>query len=78
MVTTMGDALHTAGPSPLAVNPAQAAQLIGVTRSTIYLLIASGELPSFTVGRARRIRISDIDEWITRRIAAEASSGRIA
>lgn len=73
----MGDALQTAAPSPLAVNPAQAARLIGVTRSTIYLLIASGELPSFTVGRARRIRISDIDAWITLRIASETSVGRI-
>lgn len=38
----------------------QAAQLLGISKSTTDRLISSGELPSYTIGRARRILLSDI------------------
>lgn len=43
----------------------QAAQVLGVGRTSTYQLIASGELPSVVVGRrSRRVRQSDLDTYI--------------
>ena len=38
----------------------EAAELLGVSKTTVDRLIAGGQLPSYTVGRARRILLSDI------------------
>jgi len=43
-----------------AVSPAEAADLLGVTRATIYNLIDRGELRRFKVGRCTRIPTGDI------------------
>ena len=63
---------------PIAVTPEQAAQMLCLHRTTIYQLMASGELPSFRAGRARRIRVTDIEAWAGAAVAREASSGRLA
>ena len=57
-------------PSPLAVTPEQAAEMLSLHRSMIYKLMASGELPSLKVGRARRIRLSDIEDWLEAAVSA--------
>ena len=43
-------------------SPAQLADLLGVTRETIYNGIKSGAIPSFKFGRLRRISSSQIDQ----------------
>ncbi|AYV28461.1 helix-turn-helix domain-containing protein [Streptomyces goshikiensis] len=40
-----------------------AAELLSLGRSTVYELMAAGELPFVKVGRARRIRRSDVDAF---------------
>ncbi|MFK0045273.1 helix-turn-helix domain-containing protein [Streptomyces sp. NPDC090741] len=40
-----------------------AAELLSLGRSTLYELMAAGELPFVKVGRARRIRRTDIDTF---------------
>lgn len=57
--------------SQRAVSPPEAAQILGVTPPTIYHLMAKGELPSFKIGRLRRIRVQDIDAWMTEQIEKE-------
>jgi excisionase family DNA binding protein len=52
---------------PLAVAPAEAARLIGCGRTTLYLLLSNGDLPSFTLGRRRLIRVSAIEAWLSAR-----------
>ena len=49
-----------------------------LSRTTIYELIARGDLPSVAIGgtRTRRIRESDLDAWIRRE--AERQSPAIA
>ncbi|MFE2129823.1 helix-turn-helix domain-containing protein [Streptomyces amritsarensis] len=42
---------------------AMAAELLSLGRSTVYELMAAGELPFVKVGRARRIRRSDVDAF---------------
>lgn len=35
-----------------------------LSRTVVYELIASGDLPAVNRGRSRRIREADLDEWI--------------
>ncbi|WP_315763094.1 MULTISPECIES: helix-turn-helix domain-containing protein [unclassified Bradyrhizobium] len=50
----------------LAYRPAEAARLIGYSRSGFYLLLSNGELPSFKHGRKRLIRRSDLLAFMER------------
>lgn len=42
----------------------EVAEMLGITRRTVYNLIASGELRSFHIGRAVRIRAEDVDRLV--------------
>jgi excisionase family DNA binding protein len=48
----------------LAVTINEAAEMLGVGRATLYKLVMRGEIESFTVGRARRIAISTLEEYV--------------
>lgn len=50
----------------LCLSPAAAAAAIGTTRSNLYKYICSGELKSFTLGRLRKIRVSDLEDFVDR------------
>lgn len=52
---------------PLAVAPAEAARLLGCGRTTLYYLLGTGDLPSFTLGRRRLIRVAALEAWIATR-----------
>ena len=43
-------------------SPAEVAQILGVTRETIYNGIKSGLIPSYKIGRLRRISEEQIEE----------------
>jgi excisionase family DNA binding protein len=49
---------------PLQVNVEEAARLLGLSRSIIYEMMRSGELPSTHRGAARRIPVAALREWI--------------
>jgi excisionase family DNA binding protein len=51
----------------LVLRPAEAAQALGVCVKTIYNLMERGDLPSISIGRARRIRVSDVKAMIGER-----------
>ena len=59
----------------LLVTPAEAASITKLSRSRIYLELATGRLQSIRVGRARRIRISALTTWIEQ-MASEQAEGR--
>jgi excisionase family DNA binding protein len=44
-------------------------RLGGITRPTLYKLIGADEIRSVTIGRRRLIPASQIDEYITRKLA---------
>ncbi|ROP74071.1 helix-turn-helix domain-containing protein [Curtobacterium sp. PhB115] len=54
--------MHTA--TPLLLTPAQVAAELGVGRSTVYELFASGELRSVKIGSARRVRSADLRAYV--------------
>jgi excisionase family DNA binding protein len=65
--------------APLVASPNQAMRAIQVSRKKLYELINAGELESYTEGKSRRITVKSINEYIERRLAAEAARrGRAA
>ena len=63
----------------LVASPNQAMRAIQVSRKKLYELINAGELASYTEGKSRRITVKSINEYIERRLAAEAARrGRAA
>jgi len=51
----------------LLLRPAEAAELLGVGRSKIYALLASGEVPSVRVGHSVRVPLQALRQWVARR-----------
>lgn len=49
---------------PLAVSTSTAAQMIDVSRPTLYRLLRTGEIPSFQVGSRRLIPTSGLATWV--------------
>ena len=47
-------------------SPAEVAEILGVTRETIYNGIKSGDIPSYKIGRLRRISNEQIDMALSR------------
>lgn len=64
MTTTMIPTQPT--PQLVLVTVKAAAKMLSLGESTVYAMIASGQLPYIAVGRVKRIAMSDIDAWITR------------
>jgi excisionase family DNA binding protein len=59
--------LDSSGPlAPQLVDTDRAAALLGVSRSLMKQLLASGEISSRKVGALRRIAVADIDAYVTR------------
>ena len=48
----------------LLLNPEEAAEILGMSRSSIYKLIAAGEIQSVKIGRSRRILTSALENFI--------------
>ncbi len=57
---------------PLLVRVEEAARILSLSRSTIYEMLESGELPSVRRGTARRIPITALHEWIARQLQQRA------
>jgi len=56
---------RTTGVERKSVRPQEAAELLGVCRDTVYVLIRSGRLRSVKAGRARLIPLSAIEELLS-------------
>jgi excisionase family DNA binding protein len=48
----------------LALNVNEVAEALGISRSTVFLLISSGQLPSFQIGKRRLISVQAITDLI--------------
>ena len=46
------------------IGEAEVARCLGLSPRTVRRLLASGDLPSVTVGRARRVHVDDLDRYI--------------
>ena len=59
---------------PLLLRAEEAARLTSLGRSTIFKMLACGELPAVRVGRAVRVRRSDLEKWIDSRSGIAAAA----
>jgi excisionase family DNA binding protein len=50
--------------SKLLLTIPEAGAVLSVSRSKIYGLMNSGDLPSVLLGRSRRIRVSDLEQFV--------------
>jgi excisionase family DNA binding protein len=55
----------------LLVSPREAAALLGIGHSKLYLLLQNGELDSLKIGSCRRIPMSSIEALVKRLSEAE-------
>ena len=69
----MSDATSVTLEAPLVASLNKAMRAIQVSRKKLYELINAGELESYTEGKSRRITVKSINEYIERRLAAEAA-----
>jgi len=53
----------------MLLRPAEAAEVIGIGRSKVYELLASGELPSIRIGGSVRVPLDKLREWIEQKCA---------
>lgn len=53
--------------------PTEAATMLGLGRSKIYELLASGELESVKIGKARRVPAEALEDYV-RRLRATAAA----
>lgn len=52
----------------------EAASLLGVKRTFVFDLLASGQLPSCKLGRLRKIARADLDAYVARLRGADAAA----
>jgi excisionase family DNA binding protein len=57
---------HAEHAAPRAYRAYQLPDVLNLSRAYITRLLASGDLPSFTVGTARFVAADDLDAWIAR------------
>ena len=59
-------------PPPRRLLTAEAgAKFLGLGRTTFLGLVYSGEIPSITIGRSRRVDVEDLNAFIARQKAAQ-------
>lgn len=46
-------------------------RILGLGRSKTYELLATGELPSISLGWARRIPVASLQAWLERKVAEQ-------
>lgn len=56
---------------PLLLRAEEAARLLGLGRSTVFGLLATGDLPAIRVGRSVRVSRTAIEQFIAAREAAK-------
>lgn len=53
----------------LALKPGEAAEVIGVSRSKVYALIAEGQIPHCKIGSSIRVPVDGLRRWLEMKTA---------
>ena len=56
--------MDKSAPQPLLLKPEDAARQLGISRSTVFDLIAHGKIGSLKIGRSRRIPLTELRRFI--------------
>ncbi|QMU74606.1 helix-turn-helix domain-containing protein [Streptacidiphilus sp. PB12-B1b] len=65
-------------PTLIALTVEEAARRLGVGRTTMYALVASGEIPSVTIGRLRRVPAEALKAYMAARVQAADTTVALA
>lgn len=77
MVTHHSNRLgEDSGNPKLLLKPEEAAEALGVGRTTVYGLISAGDLPSVRIGRCRRIPVDALTTYVERLSVARNTDER--
>lgn len=60
------------------ISIAQAADLIGLTKKTLYAWTYEGKLPAYKIGRSKRVKVSDLEKLVTPAESAETYGKAVA
>lgn len=63
------------GIEPLAVDANKTCRILGIGKTLLWELTASGQLESFMIGRRRLWTMAGLKAFVARRLAAEAAGG---
>lgn len=55
--------------APLLLKPVHVAELLGISRSKVFALLSTGELPVVRLGRVVRVPRSELEDWVQARTA---------
>ena len=58
----------------LLLRPDEAAEIIGISRSRMYQLLSTGELPVVKVGNSLRVPLERLRAWIDAQVKPRAGS----
>ena len=64
----------SANVEPLLLRVEEAARLAGVGRSLAYEKVSSGEWPSISIGRARRVPLEGLRRWVDHELTKSAEA----
>jgi len=59
--------------TPLLYRPEEAAEVLSLSRTTVYELMSSGTIASVKIGRSRRISHEALEQYVAGLAVAEAS-----
>ncbi len=60
---------------PMLLRPAEAARLLGISRSKCYALLSAGELPgAIRVGQSIRVSRVALERWIADQVASDTAA----
>jgi excisionase family DNA binding protein len=59
---------------PLLLKPIDVAHLLGVSKSKVYELLATGNLPSVRIGKSIRISTQELRAWIAARTLSASAA----
>jgi excisionase family DNA binding protein len=51
----------------LLLRPSEAAEILGLSLSKVYALLAAGELPAIKIGDSTRVPVVELQEWLAAR-----------
>jgi len=60
--------------TPLLLRPAEAAEALGIGRSKLYELLASGQIGSIKVGRARRVLVTSLQDFVRHEYRSQSNA----
>lgn len=52
----------------LLIKPKEAAQMLAISKTTMYEMLTTGEIRSVRIGRSIRIPIRELEQWIQENI----------